>query len=203
MASKLKLPVRNWDLYMCRNYQEALQLQGCLYEFEVNGVVNSGDVVDPKTLFSAMNDEDFSHDVLHIYAETIRKVKNTAAEEGLAYNWGNAYHTNSQGISDQKELIPVLQQYVQSHTDVKLLDLFDKNPNALAEYGYPKPISVKYIISGIICEEVEKQKGADGIIELIKCGRGDENFFNSIDHLIGINRINFEEKVYKLLFKND
>jgi hypothetical protein len=55
----------------------------------------------------------------------------------------------------------------------------------------------------MICDEIEKQKGVDDIIELIKCGRGDDSFFNSIDHLIGINRNSFEEKVYKLLFNND
>ncbi|MDR0547324.1 MAG: hypothetical protein LBG77_07060, partial [Dysgonamonadaceae bacterium] len=40
----------------------------------------------------------------------------------------------------------------------------------------------------------EKQKGADGIIELMKCGRGDENYFKSIENLLGINRENFNEK---------
>jgi hypothetical protein len=205
VASKLRLPVRNWDLYMCRNYQEALQLQGCLYEFGSNGSVNNGDIVDPKTLFSVMNNEDFSHDVLHIYAANIRgKVRNSTAEEGIAYNWGHAYYADSNGeIPEQQALVSALREYIKTHSEIKLLDLFYKNPNILAEYGIPRPISVKSTISGIICDEVEKQKGVDGIIELMNCGRGDENFFNSIDHLIGINRSNFEEKVFKLLFNND
>jgi hypothetical protein len=203
MASKLNLPVMNLEMYMSRNYQEALQLQGCLYEYGSNGYTNSGDIVNPKTLFSVKNDEDFSHDVLHMYAAHIRgKIRNTAAEEGIAYLWGNAYHADSKGkIPDQQELVTVLRKYLESHIDVKLLDLFDKNPNVLAEYGYPKPISVKSIISGLICEEIEKQKGVNGIIELMKCGRGDDNFFKSIDSIMHINRNNFDAKVHKLLFK--
>jgi hypothetical protein len=51
-----------------------------------------------------------------------------------------------------------------------------------------------------VCEEIEKQKGAEGIIELIKCGRGDDNFFKSIENLIGINRQNFDKEVYRLIF---
>ncbi|MDR0547512.1 MAG: hypothetical protein LBG77_08040, partial [Dysgonamonadaceae bacterium] len=195
MAQKLRLPVKEWEIYMSRNYQEALQIQGCLYESTRNGLTNSGDIVDPKTLFAVMNDEDFSHDVLHIYAVEIRgKVRNSAAEEGIAYLWGNAYHTGNTGKSPELPvLVSELQKYIKANPDVKLLDLFDKNPDVLAEYGYPKPVSVKSIISGIVCAEIEKQKGADGIIELMKCGRGDENYFKSIENLLGINRENFNE----------
>ncbi|MDR0507426.1 MAG: hypothetical protein LBH32_11540 [Dysgonamonadaceae bacterium] len=203
MAQKLNLPLRDWEIYMCKNYQEALQIQGCLYEYSRNGYINSGDIADPKTLFSVMNDEDFSHDILHIYALEVRgKIRNVAAEEGIAYLWGNAYHAGNMGKSpEQDELVNALRKYIQSHSGVKLLDLFDKNPNILAEYGYPKPISVKSTISGIICAEIEKQKGADGIIELMKCGRGDENYFKSIEKITGINRENFNDKVYRLLFQ--
>jgi hypothetical protein len=204
MASKLNLPVMYLEMYMSRNYQEALQLQGCLYEYGSNGYTNSGDIVDPKTVFAVKNDEDFSHDVLHMYAAKIRgKIRNAAAEEGIAYLWGNAYHVGSKGkIPDQQELIPTLRQHIKSHVDTDLLDLFDKNPNVLAEYGYPKPISVKAIISGLVCEELEKQKGVEGIIELMKCGRGDDNFFTSIDKLMHINRNNFDASVRKLLFNS-
>jgi len=202
MAKKLGLLLQNWDVYMCRNHQEALQIQGCFYEFKRNGLVNRGDIVDPKTLFSVMNDEDFSHDVFHIYAHKIRGKKiNWTAEEGIAYLWGNSYHlANVAKAPEQRDLVPLLRQYIQTHKDVTLLDLFEKNPDVLAEYGYPKPIQVKSVISGIICEEIEKQKGEEGIIELIKCGSGDDNFFQSIENLIGINRDNFNVEVKKLIF---
>lgn len=202
IARKLNLPVRNWDVYMCGNFQEILQLQGYLYETSYNGVFNSGYIMDPKTLFSVMNDEDFSHDVLHVYGRAIRgDIRNATAECGLAYYWGNAYYSGIIGKSPNlKELIPALQQYLQSHKDVKLLDLFDKKPNVLAEYGYPKPIQIHHIISGVICKEIEKQKGTEGIIELLKSGRGDENFFKCIEKLIGINRDNFDKEIDKLIF---
>ena len=202
MAQKLNLPVKNWDVYMCRNYQEAIQIQGCFYEFTRNGFLNYGDIIDPKTLFSVMNDEDFSHDVLHVYASQIRgNVRNATAECGVAYYWGNAYHTGMVGKSPNlNELIPVLRQYLQSNKDVKLLELFDKSPDVLAEYGYPKPIHIHQIISAVICREIERQKGTEGIIELLKSGRGDNNFFKRVENLIGINRDNFDKVVYELIF---
>ena len=203
MAHKLNLPVRNWDLYMCRNYQEAIQIQGCSYEFTRNGAVNHGDIIDPKTLFSCMNDEDFSHDVLHIYASQIRgkSQRNANGECGLAYYWGNAYHLGSTDKSPAlDELVPALQDYLISHKDVSLLELLEESPNILAEYGYPWPVHVNRIISGVICREIERQKGTAGIIELLRCGRGNDNLFRITEKLIGINRENFDTEVRKLIF---
>ena len=202
MAQKLNLPVRNWDVYMCRNYQEAIQIQGCSYESTRNGAVNHGDIIDPKTLFSCMNDEDFSHDILHIYASQIRgKERNANGECGLAYYWGNAYHTGLVGKSPElDELVTTLQHYLKSNKDVSILELFEKSPNILAEYGYPWPIHVNRIISGVICREIERQKGTEGIIELLKCGRGNDNLFKATEKLIGINKENFDKQMYKLIF---
>jgi len=120
MAKNLNLTVRNWDVYMCENYQEALQIQGCSYESTSNGVFNSGWIMDPKILLSCMGDEDFSHDVLHIYASQIRERKNRNGngECGLAYYWGNAYHSGTSGKAPSlNELLPALQQYLQLHKE--------------------------------------------------------------------------------------
>jgi len=203
MARTLGLPVRQWVVYMCANYQEVLRLQGCLYESMSNGKVNSGDIIDPNTLFSVMNDEDFSHDILHIYASKIRgKNRNRSAECGLAYYWGNAYYPGATGKAPElTELLPVLRRYLQSRPDARLLGLFEKDPDVLAPYGYPKPVQVARVISAVICREVERQKGADGIIELLRCGSGDENFFKCIKKLVGIDRDNFEEKVRRLILE--
>jgi hypothetical protein len=203
MAQKLNLPVRNWDVYMCENFQEAFQIQGCSYESTGNGVFNSGWIMDPKTLFTCMNDEDFSHDVLHIYASQIRerKDRNVNGECGLAYYWGNAYHSGITGKAPGlQELLPALQQYFRSHKEAKPLELFEKSPDILAEYGYPHPVHVNKIIAAVICREVEKQKGMEGILELLKCGRGNDNLFKATEKLIGINRDNFDREVRRLVF---
>jgi len=52
----------------------------------------------------------------------------------------------------------------------------------------------------VICKEIERQKGKEGIIELLKCGRGNDNLFKATEKLIGINRQNFDEEVYQLIF---
>ena len=203
IAQKLNLPVMDWDMYICGNFQEVLRLQGYDYDYRENGKYNSGYIMDPKTLFSCMNDEDFSHDVLHLYASEIRgKARNAVGECGLAYYWGNAYHPSGNGekAPELEELVYALQKYLPSHPDMTLSELFDKNPDVLAEYGFPHPIQVNKVIAGVICREIERQKGNEGIIELIKCGRGNDNFLKAVDSLIGINKENFDDEVYKLVF---
>ena len=60
-------------------------------------------------------------------------------------------------------------------------------------------ISVKSVISGLLCDEVDRQKGIPGVKALIDCGPGDENYLRVINELIGVNRGNFDEKVRKLV----
>lgn len=199
IATKLGLTPMKFDFYMCHNFQEIFHLIGCEYNLQNNGTSNSGYIVDPNTLFSIMNNEDFSHDVFHIYASKIRKQKrNSAAEEGIAYSWGNAYYADNNGeIATQKELVSALRKYLRENPKTNLVDLFDKNPK-IFNYGSDK-ISVKWVISGLICDEVERKKGIEGIKQLIDCGRGDENFFKCIDRLAQINRDNFNKKVMALI----
>jgi hypothetical protein len=203
MADKLGLIPMKFNLYMCHNFQEIFHLIGCEYDLQNNGTSNSGYIVDPNTLFSIMNNEDFSHDVFHIYASKIRKQKrNKAAEEGIAYSWGNAYYADNNGeIASQKELVSALIKYLNENPNTNLIKLFDDKPK-IFNYGSDR-ISVKWVISGIICDEVERKTGVEGIKQLINCGQGDENFFNCIDKLIQINRDNFNKELMLLLEKNE
>ncbi|WP_165023021.1 hypothetical protein [Dysgonomonas sp. ZJ279] len=199
MASKFGLPIINYKVYVTNNYQESLNLLGVDYEYGNNGIINRGYIVNPNTLFVVRGNEDFSHDALHMYAYYIRGKRNVTAEEGLAYTWGDAYYTDINGyIPNQNDLILELQQYLKDHPNETLLDIFNSNPRF---FSYSERISPKSTISGVICDEIERIKGTEGIIELLNCGQGDDNYFISIEKLVGINRDNFDEKVMPLIMR--
>lgn len=101
---------------------------------------------------------------------------------------------------EQNELIDYLKVYLKANPKTSLLELFNKNTKILNPLA--AEISVKSTISSILCDEVERKKGIDGIKTLIKCGRGDENFFKSLNDLIAINETNFDIEVTKLLEHN-
>ncbi len=199
IAQKLGTKPEKFNFYLCDNYQQIIHLLGFEYELESNGKIRDGLGVMENTIFSIMGNEDFSHDILHYYSEKIRAGKrNITAEEGIAYLWGNAYYTKANGeMISQKELVVILKNYLQKNPELDLLEVFTKKPkiyNSLAS-----EVSVKSVISGIICNEIEERKGVNGIKTLLNCGSGDENYFKCVEELLQINKINFNEEVKKLV----
>lgn len=199
IAHKLGLKPEKFDFYMCYNYQEVLQLLGYEYDLEANGKVRDGYGVDGNTIFAVMNNEDFSHDVFHYYSDKFRKqAGNGIVEEGVAYSWGNAYYTQSNGeMIEQKELIQSLKVYLKANPKVTPLDLFTQKPKI---FNHIAPeISVKSTITSLICDEVERKKGIEGIKTLIKCGSGEDNFFKAVNELIGLNKTNFNVELSRFI----
>lgn len=199
IATKFGLTPEKFEFYLCNNYQEIILLLGYEYDVESNGETRNGYGVTANTIFSVMHNEDFSHDLFHYYSEKIRTNKrNWYAEEGFAYCWGNAYWNKPNGeIITQSELVAELQHYLKSHPTTSLLELFDKRPNVFIYLS--AEISLKKILSGLICNEVEIKTGITGVKELLNCGRGMDNFFKVTDKLIQINRTNFDIEVMKLI----
>jgi hypothetical protein len=200
IAKALGLQPEKLNFYLCGNYQEILQMLGLEYDSESNGETRDGYGVDSKTIFSIMGNEDFSHDIFHYYSAKIRGdiKRNKTVEEGFAYTWGNAYYTNNNGeMIVQKELVHDLKNYLKANPKISLLDLFNKDSKIFSDL--PPEISVKSTIAGLLCEQVESKKGKDGIIALIKCEKGDDNFFKTLNDLISINQTNFDTEVTELL----
>ena len=199
MAQKLQLPVDTLDFYLCDNYQEILPLLGFSYSQSSNGRTRDGYGVVSGKIFSVMHSEDFSHDLLHEYVYMIRtNTRNRPAEEGLAYTWGNAYYTDAQGESiSQHTLVMALKAYLAAHPGASLLELFNKDPKIFDALA--KEVSVKTTIASVICDDIEKQKGVEGIKALVNCGAGDDNYFAVIDKLTGVNKTNFNDRVGALL----
>lgn len=199
IAGKLGLPPEQLHFYLCANYQEALQLMGYTYDQSAAGKTRDGYGVEANTIFATMGNEDFSHDLFHFYAEKIRTNKrNSAAEEGIAYSWGNAYYTSTKGeMISQRELIPHLRSYLSTHPETSALEVFSKNVRGFSPLA--REASLRSTIASLLSDEVEKRKGIPGVIQLINCGAGDDNYFKCLDALIQVNRDNFNEKVSALL----
>jgi hypothetical protein len=203
IANKFGLAPEPLDFYMIDHYQEYLNLIGLNYQVYNNGKYRTGYGVDTNTIFSIMNNEDFSHDIFHYYSGKIheRENRNWITEEGVAYLWGNAYYTDKNGeMIEMDQMVSTLKNHLKENPDTSLLRLFEDNPkifNSLAS-----EISVRSVLSAIIAKEVELQKGTEGIMELVNAGAGKElvkKYLAVTDKLIGINKENFNAKVGALL----
>ncbi len=198
IAEKLGLRPDKFEFYLVDNYQEILKLLGYSYDSETAGHETDGFGISNGYIFSIMHNEDFSHDTFHYYAEKVRThPRNSAAEEGIAYSWGNAYYTDRNGeMINQRQLVKLLKIYLQQYPNTSLFELFNKNPLI-----FPAKTKVRSFIASIISDEVEQRKGIMGIKALIDCGRGDDNYFKVVNELIGINPTNFDVELNKLLNK--
>lgn len=126
--------------------------------------------------------------------------KNWITEEGIVYNWGNAYYTDKNGeMITQQRLINELKNFLVKNPKANLYELFN-NDEKIFKIIAPE-ISVRSTISGIIAEQVEREKGRYGIEKLINSGNKDQlkNYLKVIEDLIGITKNNFNLKVGKLI----
>lgn len=202
IAQKFNLAPEKLTMYMCNNYQEILQLRGISYSVNENGLYRDGYGVVDNTIFSVMNNEGFSHDMLHYYSGKVnnRENRNWVTEEGLAYLWGNAYYTDAKGeMITQKKLVLELKKYLKHNYKTNLYDVF-YNDTKIYNHIAPE-VSVQSVIAGVIANEIEKKQGVKNVIKLINAGSKDRknNFLNMIKELLNINKDNFHKKVVLLL----
>ncbi len=203
MANSLGLTPLKLEFYKCDNFQEVLSIIGFDYDLIYNGKAKESWIIG-NTIFQGFNNEKFSHDIFHVYTSKIvdRKHRNWTAEEGIAYSWGDAYYPKRNGeIITRDELMSVLVNYLEANPDTDLLGLFENRTGLFSDIS-PR-VKVKSVISSLICDEVQKQNGNEGIIRLITCGKGDDKFFGAVDELIGLNRSNFNREVMRLIEKFD
>lgn len=206
IANKLGVSPDKFIFYKCENYQEILMLLGIAYDLQSNGKTRDGYGVDSGFIFSVMNNEDFSHDVFHYYSGKVNETgqRNWLVEEGIAYSWGNAYYTDGNGkMIEQDLLIKELRNYLKENPETNLLSLFQKN---LPIYKNLAPeISVRSAITSIICDEVERKKGIEGLMRFNNSKKENiiDDYFLATKELIGIDIENFNERVLKLIEEYD
>ena len=200
IASRFGLRPLHLDIYLTRNFQEVSTLIGRVYYYPWSGSIRSGLFPDTSAIFAIEGNEDFSHDIVHYYSSFFRgKVKrNAAADEGLAYLWGNAYYTDDRGRMISLDTLAVdLREYISAHRDVSMMDLFLTNPKVLAKRA--KEVSVRAVISGVILAEVGRKKGDAGIKQVLLCGPGDDAFFGAVKVSLGIDKGNFDAEMRRLI----
>lgn len=205
ISRKLGLKPEKFRVFMCDNYQEIFKLLGYDYLMSINGNYRDGYGVVDNTIFSVMNNEDFSHDIFHYYSgkKHEQKNRNWVTEEGVAYLWGNAYYTDKNGeMISYTRLVNELKKYLKNNPKANCFKLFKTDAKIFSHIS--PEISVRSTISAIIVKEVERKRGIKGILQLINCGSKDrvKNYLKATNNLIGLNESNFDKKLKSLISKN-
>jgi hypothetical protein len=97
---------------------------------------------------------------------------------------------------------------IRSKFDEKLRNKPDNDWLKLFEARYDfgdseaKRLNFNYFINALIIQKIEREKGLEAVFELVTCGKYEKEnkaYFEVLEKLTGINRINFNTKVEELL----
>ncbi|XZF12732.1 hypothetical protein ACTHGU_13170 [Chitinophagaceae bacterium MMS25-I14] len=198
---KLLVKDRRTEMYLCDDFPEALAALGVCYKADYNGYVHNLLLSRnaQKTLFVRGADpaESFDpHDEWHERLHNIlpASMVNKPVDEGCAYLYGGSWGLSWQDILSQ------FKTKVASNPSADWLTLYESFHN-FADSS-KQPLMTGYVINALIVQKIEKEKGSAAVLELLRCGKyekGNENYFKTLEKLTGINRANFNEKVWALV----
>ena len=200
---KLENKPKATEIYLCSDYVEAQKLIGVDYKIIYNGqkygtlsahdknqlIICSG---NGSSEYLSFDPHDLWHDRLSL--KKPRNQVNKPVDEGCSYLYGGSWGISWWDI------------FVKFKTKV----CKDKSIDWLSEYGkfanfgdtQETHLMAEYVINALIVQKIEKEKGFDGVWELLDSGPYDktgEKYFATLEKLTGINKSNFNDKVWELI----
>jgi hypothetical protein len=197
--AKLHAPAYRTEFFCCGTFQEALEALGVDYKLEYNGVNGESlTAFEQQTSLHVLGGtgptlfdlHDLWHDRLHA-AVPIGSI-NKPIDEACAYLYGGSW-----GLSWEE----VFRQFKASMGDNRdWLSLFNENRNfAPPDQNH---LYVSYVITALLVKKIEKEKGFSAVVQFLTCGKyqqDNENYFEALDRITGINRSNFSASIQRLM----
>lgn len=148
----------------------------------VNGWNSAGHRFDPHDLW---------HERLHAVLST--DSINRPVDEGCAYLYGDSW-----GFT-WPEIQAKFKKYVEDNPRADWLSLYISGENFVPG---PKIMKISYMLNALIVQKIERERGFTAVMKLLGCGKkqtGDENFFNALQAICGINKGNFNDSIQTLI----
>jgi hypothetical protein len=197
--AKLRAPAYRTEFFCCGSFPEALEALGVDYKLEYSGVSSEGLTAIERgtslylvggTRSTTFDYHDLWHDRLHavVPVNTINK----PIDEACAYLYGGSW-----GLT-WEEIFRQFNVHMGDNRD--WLAAFDENRN----FAQPNRnhLYVSYVITALLVKRIEKEKGFPAVLQFLTCGKyrkDNENYFQALDKIIGINRTNFNANIEKLV----
>ncbi|WP_166922014.1 hypothetical protein [Flavobacterium poyangense] len=207
LDKKLKTTNAQIEWYGCKDFPDIMQNIGLDYKLDYTGKSATNFTANENNTLLLVNgsgDESFNsfdpHDLWHERARFAysRNVINKPVDEGCAYLYGGSW-----GISWQ-QILKTFKEKVASNpkTDWLTLALYE-TPQLNFGESQEKHLMADYVVNALFVEKIEKEKGFSAVIEFLCCGKnkkgGNDNYFIVLEKLTGINKSNFNAKVWELI----
>ncbi|HMI05013.1 MAG TPA: hypothetical protein VK541_21180 [Pedobacter sp.] len=141
------------------------------------------------TVFAGNDSEQYEHEVVHFYTYIVFPKGTKNVHEGYA-----TYIGGSSGKS-LKELVPLAKKYIDAHPEQDITEL------ATDFYPHTPDVQLTYVLSGLVCRDIDRRQGMSGVKRLFTPAEGDDYFVN-LKKVIGIDKKDFGQYIRELLMKN-
>jgi hypothetical protein len=198
---KLKLPDSPIEFYYCDNFPEAQQIVGIDYKQDYNGVKNNSLSSEENGVSLEINggySDKFrfdAHDLWHARLRMVmdRAIINRPVDEGCAYLYGGSW-----GYT-WDELLAKFKTYVANNPNADWINLYTTSVKFADD---DKPMYVAYVLNALIVKKIEREQGFAPVMDLLGCGNrqnGDENYFAALKKITGIDKADFNAKMWELV----
>jgi hypothetical protein len=197
----INAPKEPVEFYCCDNIIEAEQILGIDFKLDYNSTQynnftahnnNEGLVVSGRvSKKQRYNPHDLWHDQLHqvVSLDTI----NRPVDEGCAYLFGGSWDYT------WPEVLVKFKKYAADNPKADWLDLYINNTKFAND---SQSLVISYALNALIVQKIKNEHGFASVIQLITCGKrqsGDENYFASLNKITGIDKVNFNVKMWELI----
>lgn len=199
---KLKATNKITDYYCTDNIIELQKLIGVDYKSDYNGRIQSvwsSSLGDKKLIVLGNNNSSFNefdpHDLWHdrLSLVIVRSQVNKPVDEGCAYLYGGSW-----GLSWQ-EIFKAFKEQIASNKNTNWTEI-KETPISFKTGNYPN--SADNIVNALLVKKIEKEKGFEGVWELLTCGKfekGNEKYYTTLEKLTGITKANYNDKIWELI----
>ncbi|MEO5910884.1 MAG: hypothetical protein ABIP95_08345 [Pelobium sp.] len=199
---KLKSTNKITDYYCTDNIIEMQKLIGVDYKADYSGQAESvwsSSFGNRKLIILGNNNSTFNefdpHDLFHDRLSLVisRSKVNKPVEEGCAYLYGGSW-----GFT-WKEIFNAFKDQISSHKNTSWTEIKEM-PISFKTGKYPN--SADYIVNALLVKKIEKEKGFEGVWELLNVGpfeKGNEKYYQTLEKLTGITKLNYNEKIWALI----
>jgi len=141
------------------------------------------------TLLAGNNSELYQHEVVHFYTHKFFPQYNRIVDEGYATYIGGS------GGKNTKELSAIADEYLKANPKSDIIKLFTNFSRV--QGGIP----FTYIVSALVCKEIESKKGFESILQLFKLTKDEDSYFQQIENIMHIDKDSFPNYVKSLINK--
>ena len=156
------------------------------------------ETIDPIELFGNNNssfDEFDPHDLWHDRLSLVipRSKVNRPVDEGCSYLYGGSW-----GFS-WIEIFKAFKEQIASNKNTNWLEI-KETPISFKTGDFSN--QADYIVNALLVKKIEKEKGFEGVWELLNVGpfeKGNEKYYQTLEKLTGITKANYNEKIWELI----